>query len=193
MARPIQFKREEVLEKAMEAFWEGGYCATSMACLVEVTKLKPGSLYAAFKSKEGLFLAALDCYGERSAARIGQALAKSDSPLQGIRAYFHELADGMANPRTRHSCLLVNTVLELARQDEVVRKRVNLHFHAIEARFIKALEDAQADGELSSDKDPAALAAFLMSNIWGLRVLEGTAPEQERARAVVDQLLKLLD
>lgn len=193
MARPIQYEREEVLKKAMEAFWDRGYCATSMTQLVEATELKPGSLYAAFKSKEGLFLAALDYYGERSTTRIGQALAALDSPLEGIRAYFRQLAQDTADPRTKHSCLLVNTVLELARQDEAVRDRVNLHFNAIEVQFRKALETAQAGGELSADKEPAALATFLMSNIWGLRVLEGTAAEQGRAQAIVNQLLKLLD
>jgi TetR/AcrR family transcriptional repressor of nem operon len=177
----------------MEAFWEHGYCATSMARLVEATELKPGSLYAAFKSKEGLFLAVLDYYGERSKARIKQALSTSDSPLEGIRAYFQQLVDSMTTPGARHSCLLVNTVLELAREDAAVREQVNRHFNAIETCFRSALEDARVRGELAPHKDPAALAAFLMSGIWGLRVLAGTAPEQDRAQAIVEQLLKLLE
>jgi len=192
MARPAQFEREEVLEKAMQAFWHHGYCATSMADLVEATKLKPGSLYAAFQSKEDLFLATLDYYGQQSAARIEQALAGADSPLEGIRRYFRHLAREAADPKTRRSCFLVNTVLELARQNKAVQKRVNRHLGAIEALFRRALEAAQAKGELSRDKDPKALAAFLMSNIWGLRVLGGTAPAPERTRAVVNQLLQIL-
>lgn len=193
MARPTQFERKDVLEKAMEAFWDHGYAATSMAELVEVTKLKPGSLYAAFQSKEGLFLAALDHYGERSVTRVERALTEAASPLEGIRAYFRKLAEDIANPRTRHSCLLVNTVLELARQNPVVQQRVNRHLDRVEALFRDALETAQANGELPRDQDPEALAAFLMTNIWGLRVLGGTAPAPKRAQAVVKQLLRLLD
>jgi TetR/AcrR family transcriptional repressor of nem operon len=193
MARPAQFKREEVLEKAMQAFWDHGYGATSLADLVEVTDLHPGSLYAAFHSKEGLFLAALDHYGQSGAARIERALAEADSPLEGIRAYFRQLAEDAANPRAKRSCLLVNTVLGLARQNETVQKRVIRHLDTLEALFRRALEVAQANGELSPDKDPVALAAFLMCNIWGLRVLGGTAPSPERTQAVVRQLLALLD
>ena len=193
MARPIQFDRVAVLEKAMQTFWERGYCATSMAQLVAATELKPGSLYAAFKSKEGLFLAVLDHYGERSVARIQQALAESGSPLVGVRTYFCKLAEDLEASHARRSCLLVNTVLELARRDETIRERVNGHFTAIEARFLDALKAAQASGELSPDKDPASLAAFLMTSIWGLRVLGGTAPSQKRTQAVVNEILLRLD
>jgi TetR/AcrR family transcriptional repressor of nem operon len=193
MARPAQFKREDVLEKAMRTFWNQGYRATSLADLVEVTDLNPGSLYAAFHSKEGLFLAALDHYGERSVARVERTLAEADSPLEGVRTYFRQLGEDAANPRAKRSCLLVNTVLELGRQNKTVHRRVTRHLDALEALFRRALEASQADGELSPDKDPEALAAFLMCNIWGLRVLGGTAPTADRPRAVVKQLLALLD
>ena len=97
-----------------------------------------------------------------------------------------------ASPRAKRSCLLVNTVLELARQNKAVQKRVTRHLDTLEALFRRALETAQANGELSADKDPKALAAFLMCNIWGLRVLGGTAPTPKRTQAVVRQLLAVL-
>ncbi|MES9846697.1 MAG: TetR/AcrR family transcriptional regulator [Candidatus Sedimenticola sp. PURPLELP] len=193
MARPIQFDRKDVLEKAMHAFWDQGYCATSMASLVEITHLKPGSIYAAFDSKEGLFLAALDHYGKRSAAKIGQSLASADTPLQGVRDHFRQMAESAADPMTKRSCLLVNTALELGRGNPAVLQRVNHHLGVIETLFLEALESAQATGELGEDKDPEALAAFLMASIWGLRVLGSTAPAPERTKSVVDQLLSLLD
>jgi len=193
MARPVQFERDQVLEKAMQAFWDQGYCATSMAQLVKATNLNPGSIYAAFKSKEGLFLAALDHYGEASAEKIRRAVNDSDTPLEGIRCYFRKLALTTADPKAGRSCFLVNTMLELARQNETVQQRVNHHFAVIESSFRTALEAARDAGELSADKDPAALAAFLMSSIWGLRVLSGTGPAPARTDAVVSQVLKLLN
>lgn len=190
MARPVEFTREQVLDKAMQAFWDRGYQGTSMTDLVAATNLNPGSIYAAFQSKEGLFLAVLDHYGARSAERLRSALAEAKSPLQGIRHYFRQLGDDVAKAKGQGSCLLVNTVLELSRQNANVQERVNHHLKIIEELFRQALKQAQADGELSSDKDPAELSAFLMSNIWGLRVLAGTAPSASRTRAVVKQVLK---
>lgn len=191
MARPIQFARDDVLEKAMLVFWDKGYGATSMTQLVEATGLNPGSLYAAFESKEGLFLAVLDHYGAQSADRVAKALSRAASPLAGIRDYFRGLAG--TTSRSRNSCLMVNTVLELGRHNDTVQKRVKQHLEAIERLFRDALTTAQSRGELPADRDPQALAALLMTSIWGIRVLNGTAPEARRTRAVVEQLLRILD
>jgi TetR/AcrR family transcriptional repressor of nem operon len=193
MARPIQFDRNDVLGKAMQAFRDQGYNATSMSDLVDVTDLGPGSIYAAFDSKEGLFLAALDHYAEHSMAKIARTLTEADSPLEGIRSYFRKLGRKAAGEHANRSCLLTNTVLEMARQNEIVQKRVNRHLGSIEALFRQALESAQTNGELSPDKDPKALAAFLMTSIWGLRVLGGTNPAPARIRSVINQLLTMLE
>ncbi|KAG1663443.1 Sulfate adenylyltransferase subunit 2 [Nymphon striatum] len=70
MARTVEFDRNEVLENAMNTFWQNGYSMTSIPNLVKSTKLNPGSIYAAFKSKEGLFLETLEFYGKRSSEAI---------------------------------------------------------------------------------------------------------------------------
>jgi TetR/AcrR family transcriptional repressor of nem operon len=192
MARPAEFDREEVLDRAMQAFWDGGYCATSMATLTETTDLKPGSLYAAFKSKEGLFLEALDLYSQRSVGEIGRMLSSADTPLEGIRAFFRQIAESAADAQTRHSCFLLNTMLEVARQNPKVRERARRHLDAVEALFRGALEDARARGELAPEKDPRALAAFVMTSIWGLRILLAAGAGRARVRMVTDQVLELL-
>lgn len=193
MARPAEFDRDQVLDRAMQAFWNEGYCATSMATLTQTTELKPGSLYAAFKSKEGLFLATLDHYGKRSAEDIGQALSASSSPLEGVRSFLGRIGEYAAEPDSRRSCFLVNTILEVARHNPRVRERVNHHLEVIEGLFRQSLESARRRGELGADKDPAALAAFIMTSIWGLRVLLAAGAEPDRVRIVVRQLLSLLD
>lgn len=192
MARPAEFDREEVLDRAMQAFWDDGYCATSMATLTETTGLKPGSLYAAFKSKEGLFLSTLDHYGERSTESIRKVLHSTESPLEGVRTFLTQLASNTANQSKRSSCFLVNTLLEIARSNDQVRDRVNAHLDRVEKLFLDALEQAQAQGELSNDQDPAALASFIMTNIWGMRVLLAAGADQRKAGAVVNQLLSIL-
>lgn len=185
MARPIQYDRDTILDKAMQTFWEQGYCATSMATLVETTDLKPGSLYAAFESKQGLFLATLNHYGTRSAEKLRLHLNTLASPLEAIDAYFDRLADDIEKPRGKTSCFLVNTVLELSQRDAEIRRCINRHFGQIESAFVDALQEARALGELDAGTDCDAMAAFLMSNIWGLRVLAGTKPAPGRARHVV--------
>ena len=164
----------EVLERAMQAFWEAGYCATSMSRLTRATRLQPGSLYAAFRSKEGLFLEALDHYGQRSIEEIGSTLRSYENPLDGIREVVRHL------------------VLEMAGQNPRASERAYRHLKEIEGLFREALEDAQRRGYLDEHKDPSALATFIMTTIWGLRVLMAADPGQRASRAVVDQLSSML-
>lgn len=44
MARPASFDREQVLEIALNAFWDTGFSNTGIAALVERMGLKPSSL-----------------------------------------------------------------------------------------------------------------------------------------------------
>lgn len=193
MARPAGFDREQVLGRVTEAFWEHGYCATSISQLVEATQLKPGSLYAAFDSKQGLFLAALDFYAGQSLQRLRAVLAGAADPLQGIRDFFGQLVRAGAEGKRRRGCLLVNTVLELGRHDAVVQTRVKAHLAEIESVFRAALEEAQAQGLLATDRSPESLARFLMTTIWGLRVLSGLEGDAEQAMRVVDQALSVIE
>ncbi|OIR05112.1 HTH-type transcriptional repressor ComR [mine drainage metagenome] len=192
MGRPAEFEREKVLEKAMHAFWDCGYGDTGVSQLSKVTRLKPGSLYGAFESKEALFLEALESYGKASVKQVKAALAGGRSPLGAIRTYFMDLAAEAAGPYSKRSCLLVNTVLELARKEPKIQAHVNRQFEAIEEVLREALVRAKKAGELQADADPAALAAYLITSIWGLRVLGGTAPEPGRAKAVARQILAAL-
>lgn len=191
MARPVSFDREQVLERATAVFWERGFCETSMSQLVDATRLQPGSLYAAFRSKEGLFLEALDHYAERSREQMRASIEAAEDPLQGIRDVFTGLPVG-SGMEARRGCLLVNSVLEAGRLNPAVQARVKSHLAKVEAIFRNALERAQANGALAPGKSPAKAAKFLMTTLWGLRVLGGTGASRQSARDVIDEALGAL-
>ena len=85
MARPREFDTEALLDTASMAFLEDGLQQTSMRHLEDLTGVKQVSLYNAFGSKEGLFLAAFDRYTERVAAAQKQHL--DDRGLDGIESF----------------------------------------------------------------------------------------------------------
>ena len=62
MGRPRGFDEDAILEAAAGVFVRGGYEGTSIDDLVKALGLHRGSLYQAFGSKRGLFLAALRRY-----------------------------------------------------------------------------------------------------------------------------------
>ena len=57
MGRPKNFRREEVLEKAMPVFWKHGFAETSLQDLERVTGVNKSGLYTEFRDKEDLFVA----------------------------------------------------------------------------------------------------------------------------------------
>ncbi|MCU7845149.1 MAG: TetR/AcrR family transcriptional regulator [Candidatus Thiodiazotropha sp. (ex Monitilora ramsayi)] len=193
MPRTAKFDRDLVLERAMQTFWNQGYCATSLTNLTETTELNPGSIYAAFKSKQGLFLATLDHYGRRSVEEITHTLSTAETPMTGLRKLFNQLAGTANNTGPGRSCFLVNTVLEVTRHDPQVRESINRYFDIIESKIFHTLEAAQSSGELSNAKNPAAMATFIMTTIWGIRVLLVTGADQVRVDAVIQQLFDLLE
>jgi len=192
VARPVGFDREQVLADATKVFWAHGYFDTSVSKLVDATRLQPGSLYAAFESKEGLFLAALDHYAGQSLARLRKILGDAPDPLQGVRRFLEEMAEADPEAAVR-GCFLVNTVLEVGRRNAAVQARLRQHLTVIEHELAEALNEARAAGLLAPRKSPGELAKFLMATIWGVRVLGSTGAGADDARTVLGMALSVLD
>lgn len=195
MARTVEFNRNEVLQNAMNTFWQRGYSMTSIPNLVSATKLNPGSIYAAFDSKEGLFLETLAFYGKRSLETLQQFITEADSPLKGIENFFHALINKNDN-ENQHGCLLVNTLLEMSSHNSSIQAQANKQLNAVEIELFNALEQAKTLGELSEDADPRTLAKYLMVNIWGLRVIAKTGSFQndsDSKNTVLAQILQSLN
>ena len=65
MARPRNFSREGVLEKALPVFWKHGFADASLQELETATGVNKSGLYAEFSGKEELFLESLRFYLDR--------------------------------------------------------------------------------------------------------------------------------
>jgi TetR/AcrR family transcriptional repressor of nem operon len=193
MARPVEFVRAEVISSAMNVFWHSGYGATSINTLVQATKLKPGSLYGAFHSKRDLFLEIIDTYAGNRLARIEAELIAAATPLTGIEALFSRLRQELIDDRDGRGCLMVNTLLEMGSQDDEIRERISAHLNRIEQHLATTLQRAIDSGELRTDTSASTLGQFLMSGIWGLRVMSKKRPQAAVYDGIIHQLLLVLN
>jgi TetR/AcrR family transcriptional repressor of nem operon len=148
MPRPKQFDPDQVLEQAMRVFWARGYEATSISDLVEALGINRFSLYDSFGDKRGLFLAALERYGERVFARGLTELEGEELGLAAIERYFAGLARWAQGPLAKQGCLLVNTTAEQAAHDRALRNHLLRQLQRVEAAFLAALTRAEQRGEL---------------------------------------------
>ena len=189
MPRPKSFDEDAVLDQAVELFRARGYEGTSLADLEMHLGLGRQSLYNAFGDKHSLFLRALERY--KRGVTEG-ALARLHAPGAGlaeIRAFFRSSVKSLTAPGPRHTCLVVNTILERGSQDPDALLRCNQARAGLERVFRRALAQAKTRGELSEGVDVDATATLLVSQNYGLNILAKTGATAEELSATVEVLL----
>ncbi len=167
--RPRAFDADAALDAAMRLFWRHGYEGTSLAALTAATGVNPPSLYAAFGNKESLFRQALDRYVARHACYLAAALAEPTA-REVVEAAFRGAIDMVTEPDHPDGCLLVHGALPAAPAAESIRAELNRRRGMAEAAVRRRFEASIKAGDLPPDADPAALARFLTTVLWGLSV-----------------------
>jgi len=191
MARPKEFDRDAVLERAMHLFWERGYEATSIGDLTTHLGIGRQSLYDTFGDKHGLYLAALDRYIAASIGQVPGAL-RDHRPL---RRQIRDLLQGLIEATTAsegRSCMLVLAAAERCNADTEVKRRFCANGARMEEALFVRLTQARTDGELAAHHDPRALARYFVTTIYGLQMSArgGTAPDAlEQAADVAVMIL----
>jgi TetR/AcrR family transcriptional repressor of nem operon len=192
MGRSREFDEAAVLEIALETFWQHGYDATPMSALCEAMGLRPGSVYAAFGDKRGLFVRCLRHYADTISAQALDRIHSGRSGLQGIRSYFANLVDAMVDGRRRWGCLLTNSVIEFATRDPELAVLFEVHFSRLETAFAAALARARAEGELRPGAGPHD-AGLLVAVVQGMNVLAKTRPGRAALERVARQAIAGLE
>ncbi|GAA3436370.1 TetR/AcrR family transcriptional regulator [Kutzneria kofuensis] len=189
MARTKEFDPDVALRAALDLFWRQGYEATSMQDLVDHLGIARASIYATFGSKNELYLRALERYSQDLGVRYLSQLS-GPGPLAAVRALMASAArDAVLDP-DRKGCFITNTAVECPAVDGA-EALVDGGFNGLQAMLAGALVRARDEGELSPDKDPQALARFLVTFLQGLRVM-AHHPDERRITDALDQALSLL-
>ncbi|EEE38055.1 transcriptional regulator, TetR family [Rhodobacteraceae bacterium KLH11] len=167
MPRKPSYDRDALIAQARDIFWRQGWAGTSLKDLESELKLKPGSFYAAFGSKDALYALALQKYLHDSVARM-QTLAEELGPLGALKAQPLLVVEA-ADPPSR-VCMLAKTFAELRARDHELSAQAGAHLGEMLECFTALFQQAQARGEIGGDHDPARLAARYQSDLMGLRL-----------------------
>jgi AcrR family transcriptional regulator len=109
MARPRNFSRAGVLEKALPVFWKHGFADASLQELEKATGVNKSGLYAEFSGKEELFLESLRFYLDRMPQR--RLLTVEPLGWDNIEQF---LKLGPRNTEGQKGCFAVSSMRELA-------------------------------------------------------------------------------
>ncbi|WP_050605629.1 TetR/AcrR family transcriptional regulator [Ruegeria sp. 6PALISEP08] len=167
MPRKPAYDRDALIAKARDIFWRQGWAGTSLKDLERELKLKPGSFYAAFGSKDALYALTLESYANEGVARI-KALAEKLGPKEALKAQPRLVIEAVENPTK--ACMLAKTFAELQAKDHDLADQAARHMTEMKACFAELFRSAQETGEIRADHDPDRLAARYQSDILGLRL-----------------------
>ncbi|RUW44539.1 TetR/AcrR family transcriptional regulator, partial [Mesorhizobium sp. M8A.F.Ca.ET.021.01.1.1] len=104
--RPRTFDRTAALRRAMDVFWAKGYEGASISDLAAAMGINSPSLYAAYGSKEALFLEATDLYSRVEGADIWLALEEAPTARLAIERFLHRTAKAYSQTDRPQGCLI---------------------------------------------------------------------------------------
>ncbi|GAA4297679.1 TetR/AcrR family transcriptional regulator [Streptomyces venetus] len=182
--RPRSFDRETALEKALLAFWEHGYEATSVSDLTRVMDIGAPSLYAAFGDKRSLFEEVVHVYGARYGSFTDRALAEESTARSAVERTLREAATAYTEPGHPHGCLVVHAAANCSTPEveQSLRDRRNANIAAFESRIRADV----AAGVLPPDTDSAALARHTGAMIQGMSQQARDGASREELEAVAE-------
>ena len=192
MARPRAFDEAEVLDRAVDLFWERGYEATSIADLEEHLGLGRQSLYNTFGDKEHLFLKALERYAERGHEMRKELLMRPGAGLAEIRAFFDANVNLLTEGGHRRGCLVANSIVEPAGDIPEVQGQCRLNQRRLGAGLRHALKGAVTAGELPAGFDVEVGVSLLVSQIYGLVVMSRSGASAAELRRTAEEMIRSL-
>ncbi len=182
--RPRSFDRATALEKALMAFWEHGYEATSVSDLTRAMGIGAPSLYAAFGDKQTLFDEVVRVYAGTHGAFADRALAEEPTAREGIARVLREAAAEYTDPAHPHGCMVVHAATNCTNPEveALLRERRNANIAALEARIRADV----AAGLLPAGTDTAALARHAGAMLQGMSQQARDGARREELEALAE-------
>jgi AcrR family transcriptional regulator len=184
IGRPRGFDRDAALEAAMLLFWRKGFAATSMSDLCDAMGISSPSLYAAFGSKEALYLEAVEYYARTIGPPVWDKLAEGATARAGIENLLIAWTESLPKSRaTPAGCMALLAAVGDEWPATIVRvvKKVRLEMLGT---LRSRLETAVAKGELTASTDIDGLSRFYLSVFQGMAVQAKDGATQAELRAV---------
>ena len=189
--RPRGFDEDQAIDSAMRVFWEKSFEGTTMTDLTDATGLSRSSIHAAFGSKEGLFLKAVERYQAERMRYIPKALAEPTFP-RAIESLFRGMVTLLQIPGNPKGCLFIHGALACAPDGVLVTKIMAEWRKSIENLVKERIQRAQRDGELSREVNAADYARYIETVMLGMGIQAVNGAGKAELTRIADLALQFL-
>ena len=189
MGRQQRYERGVTLDMAKRVFWRNGYSGTSMRDLETVLDMRPGSIYATFGSKEGLYLEALDKYAQLNGDWLAAAVDAEGSFMGGLRCFLTRLVLGEEGTPSSRACMVAKTLADLEPRNFRLKGRAIELMGVFEHAFCDLLSAARDRGEISMAADIGATARFIQIQVTGIRAFAEAEPGEDILRGHIEDVM----
>ncbi len=186
--RPRGFDIEDVLDRALEVFWQHGFQGASLSELTDATGLSKPSLYAAFGDKEALYLKALERYASHWSARHVAVLESEPDGRRAIEQFLYSIVTMLTDPALPGGCFIINGLADCggagvpAGVDAALRKSLQNS----ETLLYERLQRAQRDRQLAQEVRTEDLAGLFSGLVAGLAIKAKGGAKRARLLAAAD-------
>lgn len=191
MARPTQFDRDLVLQRAIEIFAQHGYEGTSTEALLKAMGVGRQSLYNAFGDKWQLYLEALRRYTSESVSAQLRVLNSSSSPVDGITALLMRMVDEAASDPAP-SCLGISAVCEFGRANAEVALMSDVASQTLATAISSRVTEAKRMGMVSTSTRTNELASFILATLSGIKVSARAGASRATLEAIARTALRCI-
>lgn len=187
--RPCSFDRDEMLEKIMHLFWEYGYGGLSFNEISKETGLTRASLYNTFKTKDDLFLEALQHYLKNAPDSILANVGENQSIAETFYSVLNNACKARSEDKKRLGCLAINCIDEMMSSDTPLGNHLALMYDKQQALIERLMKQAIAQKELPQNTNPKITANLILVFISGLSTFSKKESDEEALRAMCHSFL----
>ncbi|MGR9426232.1 TetR/AcrR family transcriptional regulator [Rhizobium leguminosarum] len=187
--RPREFAKDIALEQALVLFWDKGYRSTSIQALSTAMGIGPKSLYAAFGSKEELYLSALERYTATYDARIWGGMSPGQTNRERVCAVLERAAKYLSRTEvTPGGCMITFAALGEETTDRIseIARGHRAYRLGLLRNWLRAAKDK---GELRSSANIVDLSLLYFAGFHGIAVQAKDGANADELAAIAKLLI----
>lgn len=165
--------KQRLVEAARDLFLLQGYHTTGVAEIVRTAKVRMGSLYYFFPTKEDLLMAVLEWYRDNIYEGLLQPIyERIDDPIERVFGILDGYRQMLMLTAFDQGCPIGNLALEIANSHPKARDLLVANFEQWADEVRKCLE--RAKGRFPDGVDPSSLAGHILAVMEGSIMLART-------------------